>query len=146
MTTQTAFKAEFSGPDALDVVQLLKTMMALKKGDFSVRLPIEWSGTAGKIADTFNFVVEMNEHMAFELERLRDGVAKKGKITQRAPLGEFIGSWSRMMESVNTLIDELVRPTSEMSRVIGAVAKGDLSQEAALEVGGRALEGEFLQS
>ncbi len=147
MTTQTLPKTESSSePDALDVIQLLKTMMALKKGDFSVRLPIEWTGTAGKIADTFNTVVEMNEHMAFELERLRDGVAKKGKINQRAPLGEFNGSWSRMLESVNTLIDELVRPTSEMSRVIGAVAKGDLSQEAALEVGGRPLEGEFLQT
>ena len=146
MTTQTNLKTEFTEPDALDVNQLLKTMMALKKGDFSVRLPVEWIGTAGKIADTFNDVVEMNELMAMELERLHQAVAKEGKINQRARLVEFTGSWSRMMESVNTLIDELVRPTSEMSRVIGAVAKGDLSQEASLEVGGRPLEGEFLQT
>ena len=146
MTTQTNLPTDFSETNSLDVHQLLKTMIALKKGDFSVRLPVEWTGTAGKVADAFNYVAEMNEHMAFELERLRNSVAKKGMINHRANLGEFTGSWSRMMESVNTLIDELVRPTSEMSRVIGAVAKGDLSQEAALEVGGRSLEGEFLQT
>jgi len=101
---------------------------------------------AGKIADTFNAVVETNENMARELERLSQAVAKEGKINQRAHIGEFGGSWFQMMECVNILIDELVRPTSEMSRVIGAVAKGDLSQEAALEVGGRPLQGEFLQT
>ncbi len=146
MTTQTLLKTESVEPDSVDIHQLLKALMALKKGDFSVRLPIDWTGTAGKIADTFNDVVEMNQHMAMELQRLCQAVAKEGKINQRTPLGEFGGAWSQMTESVNTLIDELVRPTSEMSRVIGAVAKGDLSQEAALEVGGRPLEGEFLQT
>ncbi|HTC20556.1 MAG TPA: HAMP domain-containing protein, partial [bacterium] len=143
---QAHLNIESPESDSLDILQLLQTMMALKKGDFSVRLPLDWTGVAGRIADTFNYVVERNERMAKELERLSRAVAKEGKINQRALLGEFEGSWSEMMESVNTLIDELVRPTSEMSRVIGAVAKGDLSQEAALEVGGRALEGEFLQT
>ena len=146
MTTLSSLPAEISETDLLDVKELLKTMTALKQGDFSARLPIEWTGTAGKIADTFNLVVEMNERMAMELGRLRQAVAKEGKINQRAPLGGLNGSWSQMIESVNVLIDELVRPMSEMSRVIGAVAKGDLSQEAALEVGGRPLEGEFLQT
>src|SRR5579863_4401460 len=103
MTTQTRLKTEFSEPDSLDLNQLLITMTALKKGDFSVRLPMEWPGMAGKIADTFNLVVEMNERMAMELNRLCQGVAKEGKIHQRAILGEFGGSWSQMMESVNTL-------------------------------------------
>ncbi len=146
MATQLHPEHQTFEPDSLDANQILKTMMALKRGDFSVRLPIEWTGTAGKIADTFNNVVEMNERMAGELERLRQAVAKEGKINQRALPGEFGGSWLRMIESVNTLIDELVRPTSEMSRVIGAVAKGDLSQAAELEVSGRPLEGEFLKT
>jgi len=146
MKTSTQLMTEPFESDFLDIKLLLENMTALKKGDFSVRLPIEWTGKAGKIADTFNYVVEMNERMANELERLRQAVAKEGKINQRAVVGDFGGSWSQMMESVNTLIDELLRPTSEMSRVIGAVAKGDLSQTAALEVGGRPLEGEFLQT
>ena len=135
MAPPTRLLTEIPETDVPDVYLLLKSLTSLKKGDFSIRLPIDWTGMAGKVADTFNHVVEMNEHMAFELERLRDLVAKKGKIDQRARMGEFTGSWSRMMESVNMLIDELVRPTSEMTRVIGAVAKGDLSQEVSLEVG-----------
>src|ERR1700677_321914 len=119
MSTPDLLPTPLAESDSLDVHQLLKTMIALKRGDFSVRLPIEWTGMAGKIADTFNYVVEMNERMAMELEHLCQAVAKEGKINQRALQGEFGGSWSRMMESVNTLIDELVRPTSEMSRVIG---------------------------
>ncbi len=146
MTTSSSSQTEFSETDLLDVKELLKTMTALQQGDFSVRLPIEWTGMAGKISGTFNQVMAMNERMANELNRLRQAVATEGKINQRGLVGEAGGSWSQMMESVNVLIDELVRPTSEMSRVIGAVAKGDLSQEAALEVGGRPLEGEFLQT
>ncbi|HEY5040046.1 MAG TPA: HAMP domain-containing protein, partial [bacterium] len=132
--------------DLLDLNQLLKAMLALKKGDFTARLPIDWTGIPGKIADAFNFTLETKERMAMELERLGQAVGKEGKINQRVPLGEFTGSWTLMMENVNTLIDELVRPTSEMSRVIGAVAKGDLSQETSLEVNGRPLEGEFLKT
>src|ERR1700722_12938664 len=146
MKTQAQPHDSTLNSDSLDIGLLLKTMTALKRGDFSVRLPMEWTGSAGKIADTFNHVVETNEHMAKELERLRQAVAKEGKINQRVLTAGFGGSWAQMMESVNTLIDELVRPTSEMSRVIGSVAKGDLSQTAALEVGGRPLEGEFLQT
>ncbi len=91
---QAQLKVETSESDSLDILQLLQTMMALKKGDFSVRLPLDWTGVAGRIADTFNYVVEMNERMAKELERLSQAVAKEGKINQRALLGEFEGSWS----------------------------------------------------
>ena len=39
-----------------------------------------------------------------------------------------------------------MRPTAEIARTIGAVAKGDLGQSMELEVDGRALKGEFLRS
>jgi len=126
--------------------QLLKALSALKKGDFSVRLPLDWNGTAGKIADAFNDVIERNERMAQELERLSRVVGKEGKINQRATIGEVTGSWADSVASVNTLIGDLVHPTSETARVIGAVAKGDLSQTMALEIEGRPLEGEFLRT
>ena len=125
---------------------LLDSMTELKLGDFSTRLPRDWTGTAGKIADTFNEVVEMNQAMCAELERLCREVGREGKIQQRASTRNFLGSWVGMVNSVNTLVEELVRPTSEMSRVIGAVAKGDLSQTADLDAGGRPLEGEFLKT
>ena len=71
----------------VDTTALLTALTALKKGDFSVRLPLDWTGVAGKVADTFNDVVELNERMANELERISRVVGKEGKINQRASLG-----------------------------------------------------------
>ncbi len=129
-----------------DTRQLLTALTALKKGDFTARLPLEWNGTAGKIADAFNDVIERNQRMAKELERISLVVGKEGKINQRASIGEVSGSWADSIASVNTLVSDLVHPTSETARVIGAVAKGDLAQTMALEIEGRPLEGEFLRT
>src|SRR5262249_36144829 len=118
----------------LDLKVLLTALTALKKGNFAVRLPVEWTGSAGKVADTFNEVVELNERMAHELERLSQVVGKEGKISQRASLGDVSGSWESSVTCVNALIDDLVHPTRETSRVIGAVAQGDLSQTMDLEI------------
>ena len=126
--------------------QLLAALIALKKGDFTVRLPLDLEGVEGKIADTFNDVVELNEKLASELDRLSRAVGKEGKIDQRVSLGVVTGAWAGKVASVNALISDLAQPTSEMARVIGAVAKGDLSQTMALEVSGRPLEGEFLRT
>jgi HAMP domain-containing protein/signal transduction histidine kinase/DNA-binding response OmpR family regulator len=137
---------EPSANGGLDTTALLSALIALKKGDFSVRLPIEWTGVAGKLADTFNEVVELNERMARELERLSRVVGKEGKLSQRASLGDVAGSWKQATDSINDLIDDLVHPTSETARVIGAVAQGDLSQTMATEIDGRPLQGEFFRT
>ncbi|MGH6648894.1 HAMP domain-containing protein [Aquabacterium sp.] len=129
-----------------ELFQLLSALTALHRGDASVRLPSHWSGIAGKVADVFNDVVDQNESMAFELARLRQVVGKEGKLKQRASLREARGFWGESVESINALIDDLVHPTSEVARVIGAVAQGDLSKSMALEVEGRPLEGEFLRT
>src|SRR3954469_10111220 len=88
----------------LDAPALLTALTALKKGNFSVRLPVDWTGVAGKVADTFNEVTELNERMARELERLSRVVGKEGKITQRASLGNVSGSWEASIASVNALV------------------------------------------
>jgi HAMP domain-containing protein/CheY-like chemotaxis protein/signal transduction histidine kinase len=132
--------------DSIDTKLLLKTLMAFKKGDFSARLPTEWTGEAGKIADTLNDIIELNEKTTRELERVSRLVGREGKITQRATVPAASGSWVNLVDSVNVLIDDMARPTSEMARVIGAVANGDLSQRMALDVEGRPLKGEFLRS
>jgi HAMP domain-containing protein/signal transduction histidine kinase/DNA-binding response OmpR family regulator len=111
-----------------------------------VRLPVDWTGVAGKVADAFNDVVEQNERMAHELARLSRVVGKDGKLGQRFSLGDVKGFWQESVDSVNDLIDDLVHPTSETARVIGAVAQGDLSQTMALEVNDRPLQGEFLRT
>ncbi len=130
----------------IDATALLTALTALKKGDFTARLPLDWTGIPGKVADTFNDVIELNERMADELERISRVVGKEGKIHQRASLGAVSGSWEEALTSVNTLIGDLVHPTSETARVIGAVAQGDLSQTMALEIGERPLQGEFLRT
>ena len=129
-----------------DTRQLLSALMAFKRGDFSARLPDYWTGVPGKLADTFNAVIETNERMALELERIGRVVGKEGRIAQRASIGEVTNSWADAVKSINDLIGDLVRPTSEMARVIGAVAKGDLSQIMATDIEGRPLKGEFLQT
>src|SRR5205085_10974124 len=80
-----------------------------------------------------------------EFERIGTVVGKEGKIKQRAALGAATGSWAAWVHSVNSLIGDLVQPTEEVARVIGAVAKGDLSQRIALENEGNPLKGEFLR-
>jgi len=120
---------------------ILGALTALKRGDATVRLPAEWHGVLGRIADVFNDVVERNQRMAHELERLSTVVGKEGKLGKRGNLGEVAGFWRTSIDSVNQLIDDLVHPTSETARVIGAVAQGDLSQTMALEVDGEPLQG-----
>src|SRR2546430_3082572 len=130
----------------LDTSALLNAFIDLKRGDFTVRLPRDWTGIAGKVADTFNEVVEQNQRMAQELDRLSRVVGKEGKLSQRASLGDVSGSWADAIDSVNELINDLVHPTSETARVIGAVAQGDLSQTMALEIEDRPLQGEVLKT
>jgi HAMP domain-containing protein/signal transduction histidine kinase/CheY-like chemotaxis protein len=132
--------------DGLDSKQLLAALMAFKRGDFTVRLPDDWIGVGGKIADAFNDVIGTNQRITEELERIGRVVGKEGRIAQRASLGGVLDCWAHAIGSVNDLIGDLVHPTSEMARVIGAVAKGDLSKTMATEIEGRPLEGEFLRT
>ncbi|MGQ0642890.1 MAG: HAMP domain-containing protein, partial [Gemmatimonadaceae bacterium] len=129
-----------------DLHELLGAMQAVHDGNFSVRLPRHWTGLSGKIADTFNGIVAANERMAAELQRVGRVVGKQGKIRQRLDIGRSGGAWREMERSVNTLIDDLVWPTTEVTRAISAVAQGDLLQTVRLDVDGRPLEGEFLRS
>ena len=113
---------------------LLGAMQAVQNGDFSVRLPGDWTGLHGKIADTFNEIVAANASMARELERVGTTVGKQGKTRQRVRFGSPAGAWGGMETSVNTLIDDLLRPTTEVTRALEAVAKGDLLQTVRLDV------------
>ena len=125
---------------------LLRALQAVRDGDFSVRLPGDQLGIAGKIADTFNEIVSSNQLLCRELERSGQVVGREGKTRHRMAIGGRHGAWTEMERSFNTLVDDLLWPTTEVTRTIAAVAKGDLSQKMPLEVAGRPLEGEFLRS
>ena len=121
-------------------------MVAFRDGDFSVRLPADWSGMDGRLAEAFNQTITHEAQITSEARRLSILVGKEGRLKQRMSLPGAIGEWVGKVESINSLIDDLVRPTSDVARTIGAVAKGDLGQSMELEVDGRALKGEFLRS
>ncbi|HHY86434.1 MAG TPA: HAMP domain-containing protein, partial [Verrucomicrobia bacterium] len=130
----------------LDTERILAALVAIKNGDFSVRLPLTWTGVAGKVADAFNDVAELMAHSTAELSRVSRLVGREGKIHERMSLGLVSGAWAERIKSVNDLINSLAHPVSETARVIGAVAKGDLSQTMTIEIDGRKLEGEFLRT
>src|SRR6266850_977292 len=130
--------------DKLDTRRLLQTLTSVKKGDFSVRLPTGWAGIDGKIADTLNDIIEMMSDSTQEIERVSRVVGREGKLSQRVTPIAARGSWKSRVDAVNDLIENLVRPTAEMARVIGAMAKGNLTQTVAVEAEGQPLRGEFL--
>src|ERR1700733_9746421 len=132
--------------DANGLAELLHALQAMRVGDFSVRMAGDRIGIMGKIADTFNEIVATNQRMAKQVERVGQVVGREGKTRQRVRLGLSDGAWGEMEASVNSLIDDLLWPTTEVTRAIAAVAQGDLLRTVSLDVDGRPLKGEFLRS
>jgi HAMP domain-containing protein/CheY-like chemotaxis protein/signal transduction histidine kinase len=133
-------------PASGDLSAILASLQTMRDGDFSVRLPGSWTGLAGKIADTFNSIVAANQQMAGELKRVGQVVGKEGRTRERTRFHESRGAWGEMEVSINTLVEDLLRPTEGVTRAIAAVAQGNLTQTVRLDVDGRPLEGEFLRS
>src|ERR671935_175051 len=134
------------GSTSPELYDLLNALQSMRVGDFSVRLASSQVGLLGKIADTFNEIVAANERMAQQLDRVGQVVGREGKTRQRVKFALSSGAWGEMETSVNTLIDDLLWPTREVTRAIAAVAQGDLLQTVRLDVDGRPLQGEFLRS
>src|SRR6266478_2985313 len=134
------------GSVSADLGVILAGLQTMRDGDFSVRLPGDWTGLHGKIADTFNEIVMSNARIASEIKRVGHVVGRQGQTRQRVRFRQSSGAWGEMEGSVNTLIDDLLWPTTEVTRAISAVAQGDLLQTVQLEVDGRPLKGEFLRS
>ncbi len=129
-----------------DLAMILDALQTMRNGDFAVRLPVAWTGLGGKVADAFNEIAAANQQMAKELKRVGKVVGKQGKTRERVRFQEPRGAWGEMEVSVNALVDDLLRPTAEVTRAIAAVAQGNLTQSVRLDVDGRPLEGEFMRS
>jgi HAMP domain-containing protein/CheY-like chemotaxis protein/signal transduction histidine kinase len=133
-------------PRASDLGRLLLALQAVRVGDFTVRLPADEDGIAGKIADVFNDIVASNQRIAQQLEEVGQVVGREGRTGKRVRFGLSSGAWGEMESSVNTLIDDLLWPTTAVTHAVSAVAKGDLLQTVELDVSGRPLQGEFLRA
>ncbi|MBW3600483.1 MAG: hybrid sensor histidine kinase/response regulator, partial [Planctomycetes bacterium] len=124
---------------------LLAALRSLRRGDFQIRLPMDQTGLEGELAEAFNDVALLLDESTSDLERISRLVGKEGETKQRLPRGAATGAWAKRADAINGLIDDLVEPTIEVARVIGAVARGDLSQRMAERIDGRPLKGAFLQ-
>ncbi|HJZ10759.1 MAG TPA: HAMP domain-containing protein, partial [Acidobacteriota bacterium] len=137
--------ARKNGHDDQKLKELLHALRAARDGDFSVRLSFGRNGVLGQIESAFNEYVRRNELRVHELQRVSKAIGEEGRLTERAKLGGFHGMWKTTVDAVNALINSLAQPTTEVGRVITAVAKGDLTEKMRLEIDGRPLKGEFLQ-
>ena len=131
------------GCAGLDMSELIDVLERARKGDFSVRLSAGRGATARRVADALNSILERNEMVADEVERVAEEIGQRGRLNERASVPGAAGGWRQQVGAVNRLIDDLVQPMTEVERVIGAVAKGDLSQKMELDAEGRAVRGEF---
>ncbi|MGO6687172.1 HAMP domain-containing protein [Rhizobium leguminosarum] len=129
-----------------DASALLEVLVAARRGDFSVRMRSDLTGLTGKVADALNDIIAANQRMAQQLEHVGQVVGRDGRTSTRVRFGLSDGSWSEMEGSINGLIDDLLWPTTAVTRTITAVAKGDLLRTVPLDVDGRPLKGEFLRS
>jgi HAMP domain-containing protein/signal transduction histidine kinase/CheY-like chemotaxis protein len=122
---------------------LLKVLTEVRNGNFNVRMPIDQVGISGKICDTLNDIILLNEKMTLEFNRASQTIGKQGKLNHRIDIPYAKGEWAVGMESLNTLISNLVHPTIEIATVISSVAKGNLSHEMPMQIGDHVLQGEF---
>src|SRR6187401_2064203 len=130
--------------DEIDSYELLRLLLQVQEGNFSVRMPGDKLGISGKICDTLNGIIQLNEALVEELTKARNTIGLKGHLNHRVELPRFAkGSCASGVESINSLISDLVHPTIEIAHVISSVAKGNLSQEMPLKIGDHVLQGEF---
>ena len=134
---------EYEDSSLLDDKELLRILLQVRNGNFAVRMPIGEVGVKGRVFDTLNEIISLNEEMMREFTKAGNTIGKQGKLTQRIEVPNAKGSWATGVDSLNTLISDLVHPTIEIAHVISSVAKGNLSQNMPLEIGGHTLQGEF---
>ncbi|MFF0225143.1 HAMP domain-containing protein [Streptomyces sp. NPDC004629] len=136
--------------DTAALNRLLAALVAMREGNFRKRLTVSGDGVMSEIAAVFNEVADRNLHLTGELSRVRRMVGREGKLTERLETGACEGSWAAAIDASNALVDDLVRPVSEVGRVLTAVAEGDLSPRMELRTHGpdgtgHPLRGEFLR-
>ncbi|WP_190145539.1 HAMP domain-containing protein [Streptomyces platensis] len=114
--------------DTAALNRLLVALVAMRDGNFRKRLTVSGDGVMSEIAAVFNEVADRNLHLTGELTRVRRVVGREGKLTERLEVGAAEGSWAAAIDASNALVDDLVRPVSEVGRVLSAVSEGDLEQ------------------
>ncbi|WP_405914042.1 HAMP domain-containing protein [Streptomyces sp. NBC_00963] len=126
-----------------DLRPLLTAMNTLCDGDFSVRVGSAGEGILAEMAGVFNRIVARNDHLAEELQRVRHALVQQGRLDERIAVSPGQGEWASSVDAANTLLDALVVPVTKATRVLNAVADGDLTQHVDLYDGSRQLRGDL---
>ena len=111
-----------SSNDSVDRKKLLQVLTDVKNGNFAVRMPVDSDGLNGRIFDTLNEIISLNEDMMREFTRASVTIGRQGKLNHRIDLPSKKGAWSDGVTSLNSLISDLVHPTIEIANVISSVA------------------------
>jgi HAMP domain-containing protein len=128
-----------------ELEELLAALAAARDGDFAIRLPARGAGLGADLRRAFNEVADRREAVAKEITRVGRAIGREGRLTERASRAGLAGYWAETLDAFNTVVEDLARPTTEVARVIDAVAQGDLSQKMNLKIEGRPVKGEFLR-
>ncbi|MCA6096481.1 HAMP domain-containing protein [Streptomyces sp. SCA3-4] len=136
--------------DTAALNRLRSALEAMRDGNLRKRLTVSGDGAMAEIAAVFNEVADRNLQLTGELARVRRVVGREGKLAERLEVGACEGAWAAAIDASNALVDDLVRPVSEVGRVLSAVAEGDLEQRMDLRSQGadgaaHPLRGEFLK-
>ncbi|MFD7942941.1 HAMP domain-containing protein, partial [Streptomyces sp. NPDC059744] len=134
-----------------DLRPLLAAMKALCDGDFTARVedPEKRDGAAlpdgvlAEMAGVFQQIVARNAHLASELQRVRHEIIRQGRLEERISASPGTGTWTTNIEAANTVLEALVVPVAKATRVLDAVADGDLTQHVDLHEGSRQLRGDL---
>jgi hypothetical protein len=140
---RAAASTDGGGVDERALEDLLAALNKASDGDFGVRLRARRTDLVGDLQRAFNTLVERNQAMTRELDRVGRIVGREGRMTERASLANLGGDWEEGIESVNQLIDDLIRPSTEVALVMEAVARGDLTRKMAMTIEGQPVKGEF---
>ncbi|MFF4950545.1 HAMP domain-containing protein [Streptomyces chattanoogensis] len=126
-----------------DLRQLLAAMNALCEGDFTARADGVQDGVLADIAGVFHQIVARNAHLSGELQRIRREIVRQGRLDERITASPGQGGWTTNVDAANTVLEALVVPVSKATRVLDAVADGDLTQHVDLHDGNRQLRGDL---
>ncbi|WP_046470019.1 HAMP domain-containing protein [Allosalinactinospora lopnorensis] len=125
--------------------ELLSALYSMRDGDFSVRLSSPNGGKHGEIATVFNEVLDHCEQLSSELQRVGGVVSSQGRLNERISVSPARGAWSKSVQALNQLLDEVSEPVTEVAQILDSVAGGDLSQRADLTSRHGALQGDLLR-
>ncbi|MFJ4631131.1 HAMP domain-containing protein [Streptomyces sp. NPDC088847] len=127
---------------ASDLRPLLAVMTAARDGDFT-KAPETGQGIVAELTAAFNQIMDRSTHFNSETQRVRRELIRHGRLDERLSASPGQGGWTSRVNDVNQLLDALVAPAANATRVLDAVAGGDLTQRVDLHDGSRMLRGDL---